>query len=128
MSDEQSTLRTAAEELRGTGEVRRKRGRSRALDARSAAGVSEEMTDLVRSLMQDLSDARRQIDELRRDLDAEKELRLEETRELGQMRRQRDGLQFRTDYLEEKLDMARREIAWRRLPWWKRGRSAPSGT
>ncbi len=80
----------------------------------------DDLADALQALSAELAASRREADRLRERLEEVQALRLEEARELGEVRRQRDGLQYRTDYLEEKLDgLARRMAPRARRPWWR---------
>lgn len=78
------------------------------------------LADLLARTSQELSESRRQVDELRQRLEETQQQRFEEAKELAESKRRATGLQFKVDYLEEKLDQAKRELGWRRQPWWRR--------
>ncbi|ACI97712.1 hypothetical protein [Rhodospirillum centenum] len=112
MATQETPLREAAAALRG--------------DSDPAPGAE---APLVERLTRELMLARARIDELQRRLETVQEQRLEEARELGEVRRHREGLLFKVDYLEEKLDIAKRAVRPRRRSLWQRltgsGSSAP---
>lgn len=117
-----ASLQQAAAALRagqrGSGEPLQ--GRRRRHRGRGPEAVRDEIADALQSLAAELAAARHEAERLRERLARTEALRLEEARELGELRRQRDGLQFRTDYLEEKLDQIRRRPAASRRSWWRR--------
>lgn len=124
VSEDDATLREAAAALRagqqGPGDPGQRRRRHRGGRGGSDTLARDEVADALQSLAAELAASRREADRLRERLEAMQAQRLEEARELGEVRRQRDGLQYRTDYLEEKLDtLARRTTPRTRRPWWR---------
>jgi len=103
-------------EARPTLKPRRNRGRRGA----APGAAVEEALALLADATQDLTAARLEIDRLRTELDIARAALRDEMQEGALMRRQRDGLQFRTDYLEEKLDLTTRALKRASAPWWRR--------
>lgn len=86
----------------------------------SVSKDQETLADILDRATRDLSESRRLVDELRQKLDEAQQQRLEDAKELAEVRRRSAGLQFRVDYLEEKLDQAKRALAPVKKPWWKK--------
>ncbi|MFM2042169.1 MAG: hypothetical protein RLY86_745 [Pseudomonadota bacterium] len=98
-----------------------RRPRPRREGARDEGRAAAEALSLLAAAQRDLTTARAEVERLRGALDDAQARLLEQTQEAALMRRQRDGLQYRTDYLEEKLDLTTRALSRAPRPWWRRG-------
>jgi len=85
----------------------------RAETASQPATLSE-LARLLTETVEELAAARRSNDELQTRIAELQAARLAESQTLADTRRRAAGLQYRVDYIEEKLDQAKRELAWRR--------------
>ncbi|HYE49210.1 MAG TPA: hypothetical protein VEB20_06465 [Azospirillaceae bacterium] len=94
-------------------------------DAKAAEAAAEPsaadpgLTALLSAMNRELALARQRTEELHARLAEAERQRADLAARLAEAERRRDGLQFKLDYLEEKLDQAKRELS-RRRPWLSR--------